>query len=145
MTDWKTNIFATHEEQQPLARNRPWPGEWFPGVALPCKEALERWVMIRFGSLYTCAIVWDVGPWCTDDSAYVLGIARPRAEQLKGQRCPRTLADPDSVATVPDGKGGNKTVFLSNSAGIDLFPFTARRLGIGIGENVNVDWRFVDL
>ncbi len=40
-----------------------------------------RWVQVRAGG-ESCYCQWeDVGPWRTDDKAYVLGGARPRAEQ----------------------------------------------------------------
>lgn len=143
MNPWK-KVFATHEEAQKLSVG-PWLGDEFPGVALPAVKALRRWVMLRHGSLWTLAQVVDVGPFCEDDDAYVLGIARPRAERLKGEACPRTLADPESRASVPDGKGGFEEIKISNGAGIDLFPRTARQLKIPIGENVMLEWRFVEL
>ena len=135
---WKS-VLATHEEAQPLAGG-PWLGDTFPGVALPCHKARGRWIIVRFGDVWTCAQVADVGPWCTDDDDYVLGMCMPRAERLKGLPCPRTLADPDSRATLP---GGHR-VGPSNGAGIDLFPYTAHLLHLPIGENARVEWRFVD-
>ena len=40
-----------------------------------------RWVQVRANGK-TCYCQWeDVGPWHTDDKAYVLGNARPRAEK----------------------------------------------------------------
>lgn len=145
MNDWHLNIMATHEGPQGLVKDRAWPGSFFPGVALPTPKVDGRWVIVRYGGNYTCAIVWDLGPWAHDDDAYVLGIARPRAEQFKDKHCPLTLSDSVTMATVEDGHGGTRPVANSNGAGIDLFPFTAKLLGISIGDNVLVDWKFVEL
>lgn len=138
--EWHRGIYSTHEEAQSLARGRAWPGDLFPGVALPSTLCMDRWIVIRYKDRFTCALVWDVGPWCTDDSPYTHGIARPRAEQLRGKPCPVTLADPESRATVQ-----GKVIPYSNGAGIDLFPFTAKLLGIPMGTNVLVDWRWVEV
>lgn len=44
-------------------------------------EMQGRWVEVRAGGK-SCFCQWqDVGPWYTDDKAYVLGSARPRAEK----------------------------------------------------------------
>ena len=142
MNAWK-RVLATHEEPQGLSTG-PWLGECFPGVALPCVKALRKWILLRYGDRLTCAQIMDVGPWCEDDDAYVLGIAIPRAQQLKGERCPRKLSDPESTANVPDGKGGFRNCPTSNGAGIDLFPRVARELGIPIGLNVEVEWRWLE-
>lgn len=138
--DWKRNIFATHEEAQLLSTG-PWPGDKFPGVALPCREALMKWIIVRYQDRCTCAQVVDVGPWCISDKAYVFGGARPLAEQMKGKTID---ANPEldgiqfpTVQGVP--------IKASNGAGIDLFPAVARALGIRLGENVNIDWRWIEL
>lgn len=130
-TPWK-KVLATHEEKQDLSTG-PWLGDTFPGVALPDVKALHKWIILRLGDRYTCAQVMDVGPWTTDDDKYVFGTARPRAELGKGKFLPKKLSDPK---TCP---------FPSNGAGIDLFPGTAKALGIPIGKNVDVEWRFVEL
>lgn len=137
MSDWHQGIFATHEEAQELAIG-PWLGNAFPGVALPCKRALFKWVIVRCKDLWTCARVVDVGPWCVDDSDYVFGIARPRAELLKGQEI-FTTKDGQQHATVLGAE-----IPLSNGAGIDLFPATAIILEIQPNQNVNVDWKFIE-
>lgn len=139
---WK-RVLATHMERQDLSTG-PWLGDCFPGVALPSRNAKKRWIMIRHGELYTCAQVMDLGPWCHDDDAYVFGSDRPRAEKFKGQECVVDMERPEIVATVPDGNGGSKKAPISNGAGIDLFPYVAKQLGIKIGINVIVEWRFIE-
>lgn len=135
---WK-KVFATHEEKQHLSTG-PWLGDEFPGVALPSTQARKRWIMLRYESNFTCAQVVDIGPWCVDDHSYVFGgnDVRPRAEAFKNRECPR-IEGGFLVATV---KG--KPMHSCNGAGIDLFPRVARELGIKIGENVNVEWRFIE-
>ena len=140
MNEWKMNIFATHEEDQTLAKNRPWPGDWFPGVALPCVKAMDRWIQVRYQDKTTFALVWDVGPWFIDDDPYVLGITRPIAELYRGKPVDSDRKTPGIQPATVQGK-----VVLSNGAGIDLFPFTAKLLGIPINKNVMVDWRFAEL
>jgi len=53
-----------------------------PFVALPCGKALQRFVRLTnpLNQKSCIAIVLDVGPWNTQDDAYVLGGARPQAE-----------------------------------------------------------------
>ena len=89
------------------------------GCALPCHHALRRWVRITHGDFETRCQVLDVGPWNTDDDAYVLGDARPQAETGVDRRGRRT-----------------------NGAGIDLFEGTWRALGMT--DNDLVTWEFVD-
>ena len=67
----------------------------------------------------------DVGPWMTDDSAYVLGDDRPAAEP--------------AGSTIPWGKNEGRT---SNGAGIDLTPGAAK--AIGLSGKGTVSWRFID-
>lgn len=143
MSNWHYNIFATSEEPQELSTG-PWLGNAFPGVALPSREARNRWIIVRRGDLWTCAQVKDLGPFCHDDSAYTEDGARPRAEKLKGQPCPCNL-DGTGVPTVPDGKGGFRPVAKSNGAGIDLFEAVSKALGLKIGENATVDWRYIEV
>lgn len=136
MSDW-LHVWATHEEEQELATGQ-WLGDDFLGVALPSRLALKRFLLVRYGPMVVQAQVMDVGPWCVDD-AYWTGDGIPRAWKLKGQVCPRKLDD-DSVATIPDGKGGWKSANVSNGAGIDIFPGTAKALGIPRNLNVWVSW-----
>jgi N-acetylmuramoyl-L-alanine amidase len=64
--------------------------------------------------------VVDVGPWNTDDKAYVLGTARPQAE----------------IGTDMTGR-------ITNGAGIDLTPGAAKAIGLeGKGA---VHWAFVKM
>lgn len=137
--NWKS-VIATHEEKQQLASGE-WPGDRFPGVALPCRKALYRWIALRLGGRWTCAQVLDVGPWCVDDEAYVFGDAPPRAQVYKGAKCPYRIGDLETSATLPDGT----KVEISNGAGIDLFPATAKALGIELNMNVKLDWKFVEI
>ena len=53
-----------------------------PFVALPCEQARERFLRISNPlNLRSCyAIVLEVGPWNTNDLAYVFEGARPLAE-----------------------------------------------------------------
>ena len=88
------------------------------GCALPCRHALRRWVRILHEHHETRCQVLDVGPWNTDDDAYVLGDARPQAESGVDTR-------------------GRKT----NGAGIDLFEGTWRALDMR--DNDFVRWEFV--
>lgn len=140
--NWK-RVLATHEEPQVLSTG-PWLGDSFPGVALPSKNAMRRWVIIRNGDRCTCAQVMDLGPWCHDDDDYVFGTAKPRAERFKGEQCPVDLSKPNVKPSVPDGNGGFRTVGVSNGAGIDLFPYTAKQLGIKVGSNAFVEWTFIE-
>lgn len=139
---WHLGIKATHLEAQSIA-TAPfnWPGDDVMAVALPSKNALNKQVLVRYGGNTALCSVLDLGPWCIDDEDYVFGTDRPRAEQLEGKFCPRTVNG--GCATVPDGKGF-KAALISNGAGIDLFPGTATALRIPIGKNVQVDWIFDD-
>lgn len=140
--NWHFGIKASHEEAQVTALG-PWQGDDVLGVALPSRKALRRRVAIRYHGNIVYTECLDVGPWCIDDDPYVLGHARPRAEILEGKLCPRSLEGGN--ATIPDGKGGYKAAFISNGAGIDLYPATAIALGIKLNDNVQVDWYFDDL
>lgn len=137
MTAWK-KVLATHEERQGTALG-DWPGDYFPGVALPSSMALTKWVELRFGDKWTIAQVRDVGPWCIDDTAYVFGESKPRAELQKGEYMDTDLGK----AGIQSPTVGGITVKSSNGSGIDLFPATAKALGITIGENVTLEWRFI--
>lgn len=129
MSAWH-KVLATHEEKQQLSRS-DWLGDHFPGVALPSSKAHGKWIELRYKDKWTCASVADVGPWCIDDDLYVFSGGRPRAEIFKGEYC-----------RVSDG--GEMQKILSNGAGIDLFPETAKNLGLNINENVILEWRFLE-
>jgi hypothetical protein len=137
---WRNNIFATHEEPQSVAMYPyTWPGDMFPGVALPYKSALNQYIFVKYGPFWTVAIVADVGPWVTDDEAYVMGGQRPRAEAFEGRPPPPLTFGGIATATIP----GEAPITGCNGAGIDLFPNTARRLHIPLNENARVSWRFI--
>lgn len=136
-------VLATHEEEQALALG-PWLGDSFPGIALPCRKALKSWVALRYEGKHTFGQVVDVGPWCIDDEAYVYNGAIPRAEAHKGRYCPLKEGS-IALASVPDGNGGFKDVAVCNGAAIDLFPRVAKELGVRLGDNVEIEWAFVDL
>jgi hypothetical protein len=71
----------------------------------------------------------DVGPWLTDDEGFVLGDARPLAEQCYNDHEP-----------LP--RGPNAGQVPSNPAGIDLSPGMFRALGMT--DNGPVDFRLLD-
>jgi hypothetical protein len=91
-----------------------------PFVALPCVDALYRFVRISNpATAKSCiAIVLDVGPWNEHDRAYVFEGARPQAESGK------------------DFFGR-----LTNHAGIDLGE--AVWSALGMTANSAVDWQFI--
>lgn len=136
MSIWK-KVFCTHEEKQILSTGE-WLGDNFPGCALPSVRALRKWILIRYKDNQCCSQVMDVGPWCQDDDDYVFGSDIPRAEEFKGRLCPLRKGI-EIPATLPDGTPCPR----SNGAGLDIFPYTAKQLGIPIGENVYVEWCFV--
>jgi N-acetylmuramoyl-L-alanine amidase len=92
--------------------------------ALPCRITdahLARSVEVRNqenGKTVICRIR-DLGPWNTDDYAYVFGDNRPQAES-----------------------GTDKKGRTTNNAGIDLTPAAAAAIGLE-GKGV-VSWRFVE-
>ena len=55
-----------------------------PYVALPAELAIGKFVQIAnpANDLVCIAVVLDVGPWRTQDNAYVFGGARPVAESM---------------------------------------------------------------
>jgi hypothetical protein len=91
-----------------------------PTVALPSVQALDRIVMVSnpLNGKRCPALVDDVGPFNTDDDAYVFGGARPLAE---------------SGISV-SGKG-------TNGAGIDLGEVVWAALGME--DNTEVEWDFI--
>jgi len=92
----------------------------YPFVALPSHKALGMWISLRnpANGKHCCAQVMDVGPWNTQDDAYVFSGARPEAE---------------SGISI-SGKG-------TNGAGIDLGEKVWGLLGMT--DNGEVDWVFV--
>ena len=141
---WHKNILATHFEEQPVAlAPYTWPGVHYVGVALPHRKALGAKVILKYGKYEVEAVCCDIGPWCLDDSDYVFGESRPRAEIYKGEHCPLNALS-GGHASIPDGKGGFIEISKSNGAGIDLMPATARALCIVLNENVYLDWCFAD-
>lgn len=93
--------------------------------ALPYKWAGERPMVEVFnpdtGKTAICQIR-DVGPWLTNDEAYVMGDDRPLAEN----------------PIIPSGPNAGK---VSNGAGIDLAPAAAKSIGLS-GKGM-VHWRFI--
>lgn len=94
--------------------------KFIPFVALPCWGALNRVVRVinPLNGKSVLAVVADVGPFNTDDKAYVFGGVRPLAEAGK------------SIS----GQG-------TNGAGIDLGEYVWNYLGMK--DNTNVAWEFV--
>ena len=92
----------------------------YPFVALPSHKALGMWVSLSnpLSGKHCCAQVMDVGPWNTEDDAYVFDGARPAAES----------------GTSVSGQG-------TNGAGIDLGEKVWGLLGMK--GNTEVDWAFV--
>lgn len=133
-------VKASHEEAQETSLG-PWPGDQFLGVALPSTKALRKKVVVRYEDKEVEATVADVGPWTIDDDEYVFGDAQPRAEINKGKAFP-TTKNGKQTPSVPDGKGGFRDTPVSNGSGIDLFPATAKALGIELNDNVIVSWAF---
>jgi hypothetical protein len=91
-----------------------------PFVALPSVHAIGRFVRVinPINGNSTLAIVLDVGPWNTQDDAYVFSGERPKAETEK-----------DEFGRIPNG------------AGIDLGEKVWHALGMM--DNTNVTWEFV--
>ena len=92
----------------------------YPFVALPSHKALGMWISLQnpANGKHCCAQVMDVGPWNTEDDAYVFDGARPAAE---------------SGTSV----SGQET----NGAGIDLGEKVWGLLGMT--GNSEVEWSFV--
>ena len=91
-----------------------------PFVALPSVEALYRFVrLFNPSNGRSCmAVVLDVGPWNTDDNAYVMLGYRPQAES-----------------------GIDKSGRITNGAGIDLGEKVWEELGML--DNSEVEWEFI--
>lgn len=113
-------VFATREGLVGRITSIGWPIDArVPFVALPSTRALYRAVMLYnpANGLLCEALVLDVGPWNTDDEAYVFGDARPQAE----------------TGTDVFGRPTNK-------AGIDLGEYVFKKLQLH--NNGNISWRF---
>lgn len=93
-----------------------------PFVALPSRDALHRFVRLRNpeNGRTAVALVLDVGPWNTHDDPYVFEGQRPQAET-----------------------GTDKWGRPTNGAGIDLGEKVWKQLGMT--DNSDVEWEFVDL
>ena len=91
-----------------------------PFVALPSVRALHRFIRILnpLSNQATYAVVLDVGPWNTNDDAYVFAGQHPQAESGTDER-------------------GRQT----NRAGIDLSERVWHALGML--DNGAVDWEFL--
>jgi hypothetical protein len=89
-----------------------------PFVSLPSTNALFRFVRLHANGRTCIAIVLDVGPWNTDDDAYVFGGARPQAET-----------------------GKDKSGRVTNGAGIDLGEKVWALLAMT--DNGPVEWSFL--
>ncbi len=139
MNEWN-KVIATHEESQKLSKG-PWLGDAFPGAALPDPSALGQWIIIRYGDRWTVAQCMDVGPWCEDDPYWLTG-DKPRAELNKGNLCP-IRKDGSGTASSPDEEGDLIPRLISNGAGLDIFPQTAKNLGIPLSLNPIVEWKFL--
>lgn len=114
-------VFGGPGDEQPVAYSDVLPG-WAqrPGVALPYRFPAGPRPMVRVthqGRSVDCPVV-DVGPWNTNDQAYVLQGKRPQAETGTDLR-------------------GRKT----NLAGIDLTPAAAEIIDLP-GKGL-VEWRFL--
>jgi len=92
-----------------------------PFVALPSRAALGLWVRVTnpLNGESIKALVLDIGPWNTNDDAYVFGNERPQAETGK------------------DTRGRN-----TNKAGIDLGELVWNYLGMT--DNTKVEWEFIN-
>lgn len=100
------------------------------GASLPWKfkSPPDLWIRNRANGLTVVAHTIDVGPWNTDDAYWETG-TRPQAES-----------------------GVDRSGRRTNKAGLDLYPETARRLGIEativngsvVAGEGQVDWGFAD-
>lgn len=123
----------------PLTEENPWYVALpFNPLVYPSDDPLRqvsmknRWVEVtsRGDGAVAYAQVEDVGPWFVNDHAYVFDPAeRPFAESARGSGFDIYRAP--SAARI-----------VRNSAGIDLSPAVAARLGVS--GTALVDWRFVE-
>ena len=128
--EWHENITATEfggggDDQDSAYPDIDWINSATMGVALPYKwKTTPRPKVVVSGPMgETTTDVVDLGPWNLDDEGYVLGTARPMAEQ---QYKNGTSAQNGQVPT--------------NDAGIDLTEPIARIVGVsGKGK---VRWKF---
>jgi N-acetylmuramoyl-L-alanine amidase len=132
---WHENITATvfgFEGDEQESAYGGWIDEDTIGVSFPYKwrdEPRPTRILIENmenGKQTEVNLVCDVGPWNTDDPDYVLGTARPLAEQQH-----------------EDGTKAQNGRVPTNNAGIDLTLPVATALGISIDEgHGKVRWRF---
>jgi N-acetylmuramoyl-L-alanine amidase len=130
---WHENITATvfgyYDDAQESAYGGGWIDENTVGVSFPYKwrdKPRPSAVELESGGRKTVAGIVDVGPWNTDDPDYVLGVARPLAEQQH-----------------EDGEEAQNGRVPSNNAGIDLTLPVATALGITVEQGMGkVRWRF---
>ena len=89
-------------------------------MALPSRHALRLCITVSNpqNGKHCQAVVLDVGPWNTDDDAYVFGGDRPLAEK--------------GISISGEG---------TNGAGIDLGSYVWYALGML--DNTEVDWRWL--
>lgn len=129
---WHENITATvfgyYDDAQESAYGG-WIDENTVGVSFPYKwrdKPRPSAIELESGGRKTVAGIVDVGPWNTDDPDYVLGVARPLAEQQH-----------------EDGEEAQNGRVPSNDAGIDLTLPVATALGITVEQGMGkVRWRF---
>jgi len=129
---WHDDIEATEfgsgsDNQDSAYPDIDWINDTTRGVALPYKwkETPRPKVVVKGPSGEIETEIVDLGPWNLDDQNYVLGAARPLAEE---QYANRTEAQNGQVPT--------------NRAGIDLTPPIAD--AIGISGKGSVSWRFAN-
>lgn len=121
-------VFGYYDDAQESAYGG-WIDESTVGVSFPYKwrdRPRPSAVELESGKNKTVAGIVDVGPWNTDDPDYVLGVARPLAEQQ-----------------YEDGDEAQNGRVPSNNAGIDLTLPVATALGITVEQGMGkVRWRF---
>lgn len=129
--EWHTNITATVFSGSGDPQNSAYPPHGpingsKPGASVPYKwrDGPPPTLEIAGPSGTDLAPTVDVGPWNTDDPAYVLDGHRPLAEEQYEERL-----------TAQNGQ------VPTNNAGIDLTPATAE--AVGISGKGKVSWRIV--
>jgi len=129
---WHDDIEATEfgggsDHQDSAYPDIDWINDTTRGVALPYKwkETPRPRIVVKGPSGEIETEIVDLGPWNTNDPDYVLGTARPLAEE---QHDEGTEAQNGQVPT--------------NRAGIDLTPPIAD--AVGISGKGSVSWRFAN-
>lgn len=107
-------------------RSCPNDRDYFMALPVPLSKIAGKPVRVCAGSRCIVAPVWDVGPWCVNDQAYVFGNDRPIGEKLKGQYLPSNLACNHK--------------YRSNGAGLDL----SQALWYALGSPSTASWSFVE-